>query len=59
MTNECTCPLGADECTGDSGVFYPLQDGGMCATRQCQKPQQLDYQAACESVGQEDHGEPL
>jgi hypothetical protein len=34
--NECTCPLGADECTGDTGIFHPLQDGGMCATRPCQ-----------------------
>ena len=37
MSKECTCPLGADECTGDSGIFWPLQDGGSCATRQCQE----------------------
>lgn len=37
MNNECTCALGADECTGDSGVFHPLQAGGSCATRSCQK----------------------
>ena len=35
----CTCGH-ADECDGETAVFYPLQEGGMCATAPCraQKP---------------------
>ena len=40
--NECTCKLGADECTGDTGIYYPLQDGGMCSVRNCQK--EINYE---------------
>lgn len=33
------CPCGyADECDGETAVFYPLQDGGMCSVRSCQNP---------------------
>lgn len=33
----CTCTLRADECTGSSGIYYPLQDGGQCAIQDCEK----------------------
>jgi hypothetical protein len=33
----CECGY-ADECDGETAVFYPLQDGGMCAVRDCNKP---------------------
>jgi len=33
-----TCECGyADECDGETAVFYPLQDGGTCAVRDCNK----------------------
>jgi len=38
VADPCTCPLGADECDGQFGVFWPLQDGGSCAVRQCRRP---------------------
>ena len=38
MSDPCTCHLGADECDGQFGVFWPLQDGGSCAVRQCPRP---------------------
>ena len=38
MSDPCTCNLGADECDGQFGVFWPLQDGGSCAVRPCQRP---------------------
>lgn len=38
MAETCTCSLGADECDGQFGVFWPLQDGGSCAVRPCQRP---------------------
>jgi hypothetical protein len=44
QTNKCSCPLGADECTGDSGVFYPLGNGGSCAVRPCQKPYNPEWE---------------
>lgn len=34
-SKECTCYEGADECTGDSAIFYPLQDGGEVSVRSC------------------------
>ena len=37
MSQECRCALGADECTGDTGIFHPFQVGGMCDTRPCQR----------------------
>ena len=31
-----TCKCGhADECDGESGPLYPLQDGGMCSVIPC------------------------
>jgi hypothetical protein len=31
-----TCECGyADECDGETAIFYPLQDGGMCSVRDC------------------------
>jgi hypothetical protein len=31
-----TCPCGyADECNGETCIFYPLQDGGLCAVEPC------------------------
>ena len=33
----CECGY-ADECDGDTAVFHPLQEGGMCSVRPCQKP---------------------
>lgn len=34
-----TCECGyADECDGETAIFHPLQDGGMCAVRSCNKP---------------------
>lgn len=38
MSDPCTCNLGANECDGQFGVFWPLQDGGSCAVRPCQRP---------------------
>jgi len=33
-----TCECGyADECDGETAVFHPLQEGGLCATRPCRK----------------------
>lgn len=33
----CECGY-ADECDGETAIFHPLQVGGMCAVRSCQKP---------------------
>lgn len=46
-----TCQCGyADECDGETAVFYPLQDGGMCSVTNCRKSndtlndyEKLDY----------------
>jgi hypothetical protein len=35
----CKCGY-ADECDGETAVFHPLQDGGMCAVRPCQDREQ-------------------
>ena len=33
-----TCECGyADECDGETAIFYPLQDGGMCSVRDCHR----------------------
>ena len=41
----CTCTLRADECTGSSGIYYPLQDGGQCAIQDCEKQVTTDNSA--------------
>jgi hypothetical protein len=53
MSSEaCTCPLGADECVdGETGVFHPLQDGGMCSTRSCQRPKERRFVGYAEIDG--------
>lgn len=33
----CRCGY-ADECDGQHAIFYPLQDGGMCAVAPCNAP---------------------
>lgn len=33
----CDCGL-ADECDGEHATYYPLQDGGMCSVRPCERP---------------------
>lgn len=39
-----SCPCGyADECDGETAVFYPLQDGGMCSVRSCQNKEYSDF----------------
>ena len=42
----CICRLQADECTGSSGIYYPLQDGGQCAIQDCEKQVTTDNSAA-------------
>ena len=39
VMSDCNCPLGADECDDEHGIFLPLQPGGRCAVRPCQKRQ--------------------
>ena len=35
-----TCECGyADKCDGETAIFYPLQDGGMCSVRDCHRPE--------------------
>lgn len=41
----CICRLRADECTGSSGIYYPLQDGGECAVQDCEKQVTTDNSA--------------
>jgi hypothetical protein len=37
-----SCPCGyCDECDGEHGVLYPLQDGGMCTVIPCKEPTPL------------------
>lgn len=37
--NEMTCDCGyADECDGETALFHPLQDGGLCSVRSCNAP---------------------
>jgi hypothetical protein len=50
VAEPCTCPLRADECDGDYGVFLPLGHGGSCAVRPCQKPATPTVDAAFEMV---------
>jgi hypothetical protein len=34
-----TCQCGhADECDGETAIYYPLQDGGMCSVQNCTDP---------------------
>jgi hypothetical protein len=42
----CECGY-ADECDGETAIFYPLQDGGMCAARPCQAPRRHEARADC------------
>lgn len=41
----CTCRLRADECTGTSGIYHPLQDGGQCSIRDCERQVTTDNSA--------------
>lgn len=42
MAKECICALGADECTGDTGISHPFQVGGSCDSRPCQHKELID-----------------
>jgi hypothetical protein len=50
----CNCGY-ADECDGEHGVLYPLQDGGMCSVIRCQSPKPSDWKCIKESREAAEH----
>ncbi len=48
-----TCQCGyADECDGEYGTHYPLQDGGMCAVTPCKnRKQKMSDHYRCKRCG--------